>query len=165
MGAVRTVNGQSGDVMLAASDVGASPADHTHSAEDVGAVAAVEDSTYKGCYYRMVNGEKEWVNPPLVIDTEYRTAERWNGAAVYTKLIDCGTVTNGKIVQYGVTKTRLLAISVMIGTFPATQRAAGTDSTSSAYYTAYYAVSAQVTLYCGDSAANSQGYAQIWYIK
>lgn len=27
---------------------------------------AVEDTTYKGCYYRTVNGAKEWINPPML---------------------------------------------------------------------------------------------------
>lgn len=32
------------------------------------------------------------VNPPMIAGTEYRTAERWNGKPVYTKLIDCGNM-------------------------------------------------------------------------
>ena len=36
--------------------------------------------------YRMVNGEKEWLNPPMNGWEEYRTAERWMGKPVYTKL-------------------------------------------------------------------------------
>lgn len=51
---------------------------------------AFEDAKYKGCYYRWVDGEKEWINPPLVCNDytdfpiEYRTTERWNGKPVYT---------------------------------------------------------------------------------
>lgn len=51
---------------------------------------AFEDAEYKGCYYRWVDGEKEWINPPLMCNNstdfpiEYRTAERWNGKPVYT---------------------------------------------------------------------------------
>ena len=51
---------------------------------------AFEDAKYKGCYYRWVDGEKEWINPPLVCNNytdfpiEYRTTERWNEKPVYT---------------------------------------------------------------------------------
>ena len=37
---------------------------------------AIEDSTYKGCYYRMVDGVQKWLNPPMVADVSYRTVER-----------------------------------------------------------------------------------------
>lgn len=60
----------------------------------------VEDSTKKGCYYRMVNGKKEWINPPMVSGVEYRTAERFNGSVVYTKLVSIGSVpTEGEVKQ------------------------------------------------------------------
>jgi hypothetical protein len=36
----------------------------------------------------------EWVNPPMIIGTEYRTTERWNGKPVHTKLIDFGALPN-----------------------------------------------------------------------
>ena len=32
----------------------------------------------------------EWVNPPMTLGVEYRTTERWNGKAVYTKLVNIG---------------------------------------------------------------------------
>lgn len=38
------------------------------------------------------NGEWEWNNPPMELGIEYRTTERWNGSAVYTKLVDCGAL-------------------------------------------------------------------------
>ena len=48
------------------------------------------DAEYQSCFYRIINGEKEWLNPPVVYNnigeypTEYRTAERWNKKPVYT---------------------------------------------------------------------------------
>jgi hypothetical protein len=41
--------------------------------------------TWDGC-------EWEWVNPRMVVGEEYRTTERWNGKAVYTKLVDFGAM-------------------------------------------------------------------------
>lgn len=46
----------------------------------------------EGCYYRSMTEEIEWINPPMHIDTVYRTTERWMGKPVYTKLIDFGTM-------------------------------------------------------------------------
>lgn len=35
-----------------------------------------------------------WENPPMIIGKEYRTTEKYNGKAVYTRLIDIGDVPN-----------------------------------------------------------------------
>ena len=59
------------------------------SGESAGSVVT-EDTEYPGCYYRRVGDEKEWVNPPMVPGTEYRTADRRNGKAVYTIAYDTG---------------------------------------------------------------------------
>lgn len=49
-------------------------------------------------------GEWEYVNPPMELDTEYRTTERYLGKPVYTKIVDFGLNTNGKtmVVAYDV---------------------------------------------------------------
>lgn len=57
-------------------------------------VDGIEDTTYPGCYYRMVDGEKEWLNPPMVLNTAYRTTERYNGKPVWVGLNDYGSVKN-----------------------------------------------------------------------
>lgn len=101
----------------------------------------------------------------MVAGVEYRTTKRFNGKAVYTKLIDCGAAADAKSVTYNVTKTRLLDIEVTIGTYPARQKTAGEDATTSSYYATYYVTGASVTLYCGSSMVGQQSYAQIWYIK
>ena len=36
----------------------------------------------------------EWENPPMILGEEYRTTERWNGKAVYTKLFNYQTMPN-----------------------------------------------------------------------
>jgi len=55
----------------------------------------IESAEHPGCYYRMVNGEKEWLNPPMVLGVEYRTTKRNNGKPVCVKMIDCGIVAIG----------------------------------------------------------------------
>ena len=49
-----------------------------------------EDSSYPGCYYRMVDGKKEWFNPPMMVGVEYRTTRRDGGCVVYAKSLDVG---------------------------------------------------------------------------
>lgn len=55
---------------------------------------AVESDNYPGCYYRTVSGETEWLNPPMVAGTEYRTTERFLGKPVYTQLITIDSFPN-----------------------------------------------------------------------
>ena len=56
-------------------------------------VLGIEDTTYPGCYYRIVDGVTEWINPPMVVGNEYRTTERWNGKVVYTMFKHCGATS------------------------------------------------------------------------
>ena len=41
-------------------------------------------------------GKWEWMNPPMMLDVEYRTTERYMGRTVYTKMVNFGPNTNGK---------------------------------------------------------------------
>lgn len=41
-----------------------------------------------GCYYRIYDGDIEYINPPMLPGIEYRTTERYDGLPVYTKLIE-----------------------------------------------------------------------------
>ena len=65
------------------------------SPEDIGAAPAIESEDHPGCYHRTVGGVVEWINPPMQVDVEYRTTERWNGHPVYTKIVSCGTLDVG----------------------------------------------------------------------
>lgn len=46
----------------------------------------IQSETHPNCYYRIVDGEEEWINPPLEQYTEYRTSERINNKVIYKKL-------------------------------------------------------------------------------
>ena len=54
-------------------------------------------------------GEWEWVNPPMVVGTEYRTTERYKGKPVYCKLVDFGKLPNNtyKDVAHGISNLHL----------------------------------------------------------
>ena len=58
----------------------------------IGAAPAIESTEYPGCYYRTVNGETEWLNPPMVSGVSYRTTERYNGMPVYAVLMQSGSL-------------------------------------------------------------------------
>lgn len=60
-------------------------------------IADMSNSSNKGLkIQRTIYGssvfEWEWENPPMVLGIEYRTTERYNGKAVYTKLVDFGSL-------------------------------------------------------------------------
>lgn len=59
----------------------------------------MESADYPGCYYRMVDGVKEWLNPPCTVGVRYRTTERYQGDVVYTCIVDCPDVTNDMSVS------------------------------------------------------------------
>ena len=65
-------------------------------------LGGIESTDYPGCYYRMVSGVVEWFNPPMTINTEYRTTERHCGKPVYKQLFSLGVLssTTGKTEYY-----------------------------------------------------------------
>lgn len=65
-----------------------------------------ESAEKTGHYYRMSSGEKEWINPPMVANTEYRTAERWNGSVVYAKLVNVGKLPNKASMTVTITEAK-----------------------------------------------------------
>ena len=66
-------------------------------------VDGLESTDYSGCYYRTVDGVVEWLNPPMLINTEYRTTERRNGLPVYTQFKNLGKIVNGAYGDISVT--------------------------------------------------------------
>ncbi len=61
---------------------------------------AKESTSHLGCFYRTVNGETEWLNPPMIVNTEYKTVERYHGKPVYVKEFAFGTLPNATYKNY-----------------------------------------------------------------
>ena len=61
---------------------------------------AMESTSYPGCFYRTVNGVTEWLNPPMMAGTEYRTAERNRGKPVYVQEFSVGALPNATYKTY-----------------------------------------------------------------
>lgn len=58
------------------------------------------------CRYASTWGEWEWDNPPMIVNVEYRTTERWGGKPVYRlrHQVNLGKVgTPGLVENYGIT--------------------------------------------------------------
>lgn len=56
--------------------------------KSIGLYSACLNSESNGCMYRMDGDKKEWLNPNMTLNTEYRTAERYDGKVVYKKVIE-----------------------------------------------------------------------------
>lgn len=68
--------------------------------EMIGAFPSTASADYKGCYYRELDGIIEWINPPFLVDTEYRTIERHFGKPVYKKWIYCGVLAKSTNTEF-----------------------------------------------------------------
>ena len=78
---------------------------------------AKESTSYPGCFYRTVNGVPEWINPPMMSGTEYRTVERYHGKPVYVQEFAVGALPNATSKSYNTyvgTVDRILSASVAI---------------------------------------------------
>lgn len=84
--------------------------------EIVNGYGQIESIEHPGCYYHMVDGEQEWVIPPMVLGVEYRTTERYNGKVVYTQAVDGGLLPNksAKVVSVNAKSPNLVSTRVMI---------------------------------------------------
>lgn len=63
------------------------------------------DGVYHASKKRLLNGTWlpwEYDNPPLALGVEYRTTERYLGKSVYVKQVSCGTLSDGKEVEHGI---------------------------------------------------------------
>lgn len=127
---------------------------------------ATFDTTYPGCYYRYVNGIKEWINPPMIAGTEYGTTERWNGKRVYVKLLTYTNTTafsgvNTYSINHGISN-----LDVMISASCTTANYFLPYSTESTHLHIGYWNTSVIQLYCNSSwTAGRQWYFTLKYTK
>ena len=107
--------------------------------------------------------EWEWVNPPMLLDVEYRTTERWNDNPVYTKIFGVGGMPNNatKIFTHNIQGiTQVL-------------RCYGQDVTNHEtipmwydnVHTHVYATPTEVYIYASSDRTANTAIVQMWYIK
>ena len=126
-----------------------------------------ESTDYPGCYYRTVDGVREWINPPMAWDVEYRTTERYNSKPVYVKSMGLGTmpaastlksVSFGTGTEVAIDVTGRMEYDSDTYTIPF-DRGNGTSA-------AIFAKSSQICLLSGaNSIASYNVYAVVKYIK
>jgi hypothetical protein len=115
--------------------------------------------------------EWEWVNPPMIPNTEYKTTERWNKKPVYTALIDCGTCPSASIktVAHGKSVGRILKVHASLSASGITAPYFNADNYSSANnYLDVTATATNVLVKSTTTGWASSGYtvtAQIWYVN
>ena len=119
--------------------------------------------TVNGAAY--LNGVRLY--PDMELGVEYETAEKWLGKAVYTKILDCGTASDGMTVDTGVLLTdTLLRYSGIVGGYPTPQIYDTLTNNYSAWFCVAFGSSDYfLRLKCGSGLAGKQAYAQIWYVK
>lgn len=102
-----------------------------------------------------------WENPPMVPGMEYSTTERWNGNPVYTKLVNCGTLS-GDTATY--TIMNLSGISSVIRCEGAAGGCSLPYGMKGEYHYGYYSTDKTkiIFYYCGLSGTL---YTRIWYLK
>lgn len=122
---------------------------------------------------RMIYGSKigawEWVNPPMALGVEYRTTERYLGKPVYCKLVDCGAIVEGKVVDLGLNNpATIISVDAIVNSAPspAFYEASGIGAYGNSYYVDYYNATPRtgsITFHIG--SGQSQGYVKVKYTK
>ena len=151
-----------GTLPLAQGGTGATSASAARTKLEV--APAKPHSSYTNNYYRTVDSTTEWINPPMVAGTEYRTHERWSGKVLYTKLMSCGAMTNGGTVNYSTETVKPV-------------RFAGYTSggialpiflehpVNSTWKCWIDVKNDEIMLHCGSSYGTVTLYVQVWYTK
>lgn len=103
------------DVAAMETNVAANKASITGLRTDVNTLKALftESGPNPGCYYRIVNGVNEWVNPPMQTGIEYRTTERWKGKPVYQRVFYVAALPHTSVlaIKSGVTWDEVISIA------------------------------------------------------
>lgn len=121
-----------------------------------------EGTVYERQYYSAEWHEWECVNPPMVVDVEYRTNERFLGKPVYTKVIYCDVLPNTsyKLFEHGATVKQVIRC---VG-----QMSDGNSIPfhfNSTNFVKIYAGPEYVVIFAGNDKSNRSAYAQLWYVK
>ncbi len=105
----------------------------------------------------------ECVNPPLYKGIEYRTKERYDGKAVYTKLVDLGNLPNAtrKQVAHGASATKIIRCSGQMSN--GISLPFHYDNTTN--WIEIYAGGSDIVVLAGNDQSSRTATAQIWYLK
>lgn len=139
---------------------------------NLGVAPAIESEEYPGCYYRIVNDKTEWINPPMIDGVEYRTTEKINGKAIYTKLVST-TWEQYKIIEFYDYEEFLTPVFIDCRPIFHNNTVAFGDCPYNSFYiecfgsgSAYtFGFSIRMTEKSGAIGSPGNGYIQVWYYK
>lgn len=108
----------------------------------------------------------EWENPRMIVDTEYCTAERWNGSVVYAKLLSLGTLPNCnfKDVSIGAKIVTLVDLKVTAVNADLTHKLLTSNNNADVYHLVMWGNTLRIYSMNTDSSGYT-GYALIKYTK
>lgn len=110
-------------------------------------------------------GPWEYVNPMLMLGTEYRTTERYLGKPVYYKIVDCGQIADNKQVEHGIVNMQdCISFQGLRGSMPMPSISNNNLSAPWSYYVADVDRT-KITLACGTSAAGGNCHVMLKYTK
>ena len=127
-----------------------------------------------GLYRAKYNGvwnPWEFINPPMEIGKEYRTTERWNNRAVYTKLINCGANAASSYITIPADATYLVRHNSWVGP-KMKSLPLGRYTDGSGYFAhTYVDANGRDIIFKADTNSDGMGtgaeswYVQLWYTK
>lgn len=105
----------------------------------------------------------EWENPPMALGVEYRTTERWNGKAVYTKLINFGALPNAtiKMVNIGLDASQIFNLDFKV--YNGAEMCS--DVGNHVYNCAVYVYNTELTVIAQADMSAFNGFATLRYTK
>ena len=96
----------------------------------------------------------------------YAVPASYFASQVYCKNVFVEETSNGMIVPFDIDNIRtVIAVNVVVGSLPVTQRAAGESATNSSYYAAFYPTKTGVELTLGDSYVGKNAYVTVYYTR
>ena len=130
----------------------------------------VEDSVHPGCFYRWVDGQMEWQNPPMGDNVEYRTTERYRGYPVYRFLLNFGSLPNNTFKEHslGVGHVTIVDIHGVCKSTEQLYEFPVVDNSGSArvwYYTREGADGDFIQVWTNGDYSNSSAWFWVKYVK
>lgn len=116
-------------------------------------VNETESTEYSGCYYRMVDGVQQWINPPMIVNTSYTTVERYNGQPVKVALFEVDVESANSALDISTVVPSDAIIIDFIGT---------ASGTSPNFATTYHTFYPAMSLYGGPSSHFDVNFEDGW---
>lgn len=127
-------------------------------------IFAADGSKIQRTRYGETIKQWKWIDPSMMLGVEYLTDKYYLGKPVYAKVVSCGAMANGKVVELVSSAFRILNVRLKGNPdlFPLVPK----DSVLTGWQGGFYAGGRSITLYAGDNlaAANHEVNAIVQFI-